>query len=335
MEISNNALGMLSLIERPAFIACEGKITAVNSAAARYRLAEGKSLDELHPETPETSQSATLTLTVTIEGSPMPATVTKMDGFDLYVLTPEEDTLPLRTLAMASQQLRIPLASLMNALENIPNPQAARSAHQLHRAICYMSDALRYSGYRAPTLTAVNIRSFADSIMESVIAHAQDLQAEITYSGLTADIYCGVDEELLERAILNMISNSLKSGSTSIHVKLKRQRDTLHFSVTDNGKSVPDHLKSQLFNRYSREPGIYDTGYGLGLGMVIIQAAAAAHKGTVLMEHLPEGGLRLTLTIAIQDRGNEVRSPILRMDYLGGMDHVLTELSDVLPDSKY
>lgn len=333
MEISKNALAMLSVIERPAFIAQDGKIACVNSAAKRYHLTEGICLENLHPNTPEAPVSGALTLTVA--GNSMDAVLHKMDGFDLYVLAPEENTLPLRTLAMASQQLRIPLAGLMNALENVPNPQAARSAHQLHRAICNMSDALRYSGYRAPTLTVVNIRSFADSVMESVMAHAQQLKVEISYTGLPADLYCCIDEELLERAILNLISNSLKAGSTCIQVKLKRQKNTLHFSVTDNGKSVPDHLKAQMFNRFSREPGIYDTGYGLGLGMVIIQAAAKAHQGTVLMEHLPDGGLHITLTLRIIEGGSEVRAPHMPMDYLGGMDHVLTELSDVLPDNQY
>lgn len=338
MEISNNTLHMLELMERPGFIAAEGRILYVNSHAVQYHLKTGMALDMLLQEYTAQYESFTqgsLSLTVAIEKEKLRANIQKMDGFDLFLLEPKECSVQLHTLAMASQQLRIPMAGLINALDDNSNPQANRSAMQLHRAISNMSDAMRYRNYRQPDLQILELRSFLDSVMESVTAHTEALGILISYTGLSANLYCLIDQELLERAILNLISNSIKSHSSCIEVKLSRQKNTLYFSVLDNGKGVPPQLRGQIFSRFQREPGLYDSSCGLGLGMVIVQAAAAAHNGTVLMEHRQSGGLHITMTLSIMKGDSTVRAPLLKMDYLGGMDHTLTELSDVLPDSKY
>lgn len=338
MEISNNALRMLSLMERPAFIAAEGRILSVNTPAEQYHLREGMALDTLLKKNMaqyEALAEGCLSIAITVGEDSLQTTVQKMDGFDLFLLEPKEDAIQLRTLAMAAQQLRIPLASLINSLEGVSNPQAARSAHQLHRAVCNMSDAMRYRNYRKPDLNMQEVHGFITSVVESVTAYAEAAGVKITYTGLNTDLYCLIDQELLERAILNLISNSVKAGSSQIDVKLTRQKRTLSLSIQDNGKGVPTHLRSQMFSRFRRDPGLYNTGYGLGLGMVIIQAAASAHNGTVLMEHRPSGGLHTTLTLSIMEGESAFRSPALKIDYLGGMDHTLTELSDVLPDTNY
>ena len=85
-----------------------------------------------------------------------------------------------------------------------------------------------------------------------------------------------------------------------------------------------------------RQPGIEDSRFGLGLGMVLVRSAAAAHGGAVLIDQ-PEGwGTRVTMTISLRRETAEVlRSPTMRIDYAGERDHALTELSDCLPISLY
>ena len=79
-----------------------------------------------------------------------------------------------------------------------------------------------------------------------------------------------------------------------------------------------------------------DGRYGIGLGMVIIRTAAAAHSGTVLIQHPKDAGTRITMTLPIrQDTDPMVRSDLLRVDYAGEQNHRLLELSDCLPASAY
>lgn len=337
MEISNTALRMLEHMGRPGFIVCDGKIAYVNTDAAQYHIHPNMPLQELlleHMARYAEFSEGSLQLTISVDDKQHPAFVERMDGFDLFLLEREDHAAQLRVLAMASQQLRVPLAGIMNSIGE-GNPTANRSLHQLHRAVSNMSDVMRYRVHRKPKLQLTELRSYTAGLMESVIARSMDMNVNITYSGLSEDLYCLIDDELLERAILNLISNSIKSGSHQIDVKLRLCDTVLTLTVKDDGQGVPSPLQSRIFAHFDREPGVMEPGYGLGLGMMLVQSAAMAHKGTVLMERPSEGGLRVTLTLSVMKGDSVVRSPIMKPDYLGGRDHILTELSDILPEDIY
>ena len=149
-------------------------------------------------------------------------------------------------------------------------------------------------------------------------------------------IFTLMDPEQLERAVWNLISNALKftpKGGT-IHAKLTRRNRRLFLSITDSGSGIAENIRSTLFSRYQRIPDIEDSRFGIGLGMVLIRAAAALHGGTVLMDQAD--GNRLTMTIAIREsKDSMVRENRLVVDYVGERDHRLIELSDVLPVEVY
>ena len=110
----------------------------------------------------------------------------------------------------------------------------------------------------------------------------------------------------------------------------------LRLSISDSGSGIPESIASSLFRRYLRQPGLEDSRYGLGLGMSLIRSAAIAHGGTVLVTPGIQGGTRVVLTLSAKPKsGNQLRSPIFRMDYTGGRDHQLVELSGVLPKESY
>ena len=110
----------------------------------------------------------------------------------------------------------------------------------------------------------------------------------------------------------------------------------LYLTVQDSGNGIAQELRSNVHSRFRRQPGLEDTRFGIGLGMVMIRSAASAHGGTVLIDH-PDGcGTRLTMSMAIrQDTDSVVRASTLQVDYAGERDHTLIELSDILPSFLY
>ena len=135
--------------------------------------------------------------------------------------------------------------------------------------------------------------------------------------------------------ILPSISNALKftpKGGT-IHARLTRRDKMLYLTVQDSGIGS---CNGNTYSQFKRRPGIEDNRFGIGLGMVLIRSAAAAHGGTVLIEQRPEQGTRITITIAIrQNTDSTFRCSILPVDYAGERDHGLLELSDSLPVEVY
>ena len=175
-------------------------------------------------------------------------------------------------------------------------------------------------------------------IFEKAGAMVEQTGVTVTYRGLSETVYSLADRDQLERAVLNVLSNALKftPKGGSVTASLTRRGRTLRLSIRDSGSGIAETVLANLFSRYLRQPGIEDSRWGIGLGMVLIRTAAASHGGTVLVDQ-PEGeGTRITLTLAIrQNTDGLLRSPAMRVDYTGGWDHCLTELSDCLPPSVF
>jgi len=225
------------------------------------------------------------------------------------------------------------------ALRAENNPQAAvlnRGLYQLLRLVGNMSDAGRSLGNARMETT--DLTAFFDELFEktAVLAEAAGIRQE--YQGLSRPLLCLADRELLERAVLNLLSNAIKftpKGGT-VRVSLAAGGRSLRLSIWDSGPGISEDIRGSLFSRYLRQPTIEDSRFGLGLGMVLVRSAAAAHGGAVLIDQ-PEGwGTRVTMTMALRRENTGVlRSPAMRIDYAGERDHALTELSDCLPVSLY
>ena len=204
------------------------------------------------------------------------------------------------------------------------------------RLISNMSDADRYATSPA-SMEVKNIPAFLEEVFVKTAALVERSNVQLTYSGISDVIYGLVNTEMLERAVLNIISNALKfmpQGGT-IQAKLIRRKQKLYLSILDSGSGISESTRNDLFSRYAREPGVEDGRFGIGLGLVLIRSAAQQHGGTVLVDQPTETGTRVTMTLAIRPGSDQVRSPILRVDYAGERDHGLLELSDVLPADLY
>lgn len=338
MEMPNMIRQMLELMDRPAFLVQGGKILHCNRHAKALHIQEDTPLYFLlgsHQEAYEAYTNGCLQLQLQVRGESISATVEKLEDYHLFLLEREDTKSKLLTLAMASNQLHIPLTGLLSTAV-VNDPQANRLLCQLHRTVRNMSDAVRYCSDEAPQLRICEMNAWLRELAEAVDARTQSIGVTLSCKLLDAPAFFPIEEELLQRAILNLISNAIKAGSTQIDIRLKQHGDMLSITVADNGKGIPVQMHAQMLDRFKREPTMEDIQFGIGLGMAIIQTAANVHQGTVLMEHKAEGGLSVTLTVSSRpDEDLLLRSPTMYLDYLGGRDTVLTELSDVLPPSEY
>lgn len=352
MEQQESTAGILNLMVQPTFTVQNGVIALVNTAAEGYMLKPGMPIAELlHTGAEEYAafSQGCLYLALSIAGAPCGASVRRMGDFDIFTLEQESEQAELQAMALAAQQLRGPLSSVMSVADRLfplseedDHPETReqvsrinRGLFQMLRIVSNMSDVYRYSQQAEPHLAVQNVTELIGEIFDKTIPMLAHGGVSLTFTNLPRAVFSLVDTEKLERGIHNILSNAVKFSpkGSPIAAKLTQQGNRLYLTVQNSADS---ELRGNVHNRFQRQPGLEDSRHGIGLGMVLIRSAATAHGGTVLIDQ-PEGcGTRITMTMTIRKASTDtVRTSTLSIDYAGERDHTLIELSDVLPASLY
>lgn len=355
MEQKSNTPDILDLLIRPGFCVKNNRIVRLNQQASSLMLTEGMDITELLGTGKDVFQEfrdGCLYLTLCHCGQSWECSVIAMEDQYLFILEQDEGLTELQAIALAAKELRCPLANIMTTADQL-FPTVAESGdafiqdqvarlnrglYQMLRIIGNMSDAHQWATGSYSHMETVDIIAEIDEIFANAVRLIDHTELTLSYTGLPEKLYCLADRAMLERAILNIISNAVKftPKGGSVEATLSRSGNSLRLSVQDSGSGIAQALRSSIHNRYLRQPVIEDSRFGIGLGMVLIRSAAAKHGGTVLIDHPSGAGTRVTMTLGIrQNPSNIVRSNMFRVDYAGERDHGLIELSDHLPASLY
>lgn len=330
----------------PILLVADGTVTDMNQAAASRQFQVGVNISDLICQGGEEYAQLTdgkLCLTIQAEGIIYPACVAKTEQYDIFRLDSEYEDPALRAFAIAAKQLRQPLANALISAQELSESteeiqQLNRSLYQLHRAVCNMSDVAKYSAQRNSQMENRDIAALIFEITQKAATALSSTDIAVNYDQPKKAIIGPVDAEKLERAVLNLISNAAKftPKNNCITVSLAQKSNKLYLSVLSHGTQIPQQVQGNLFARYLREPELEDGRWGIGLGLTMVRNAAIAHNGTLLLENTPDGQ-KFTMSLSLANPSKDiVRSPVLLpVDYTGGYDRVLVELSDVLPADLY
>ena len=341
--MENPNTDFIHMIPAPCFCVGEGRIVACNPAAERLLLSIGSPVAPMLATGAEeyaAFQGGSLYLTLNIGGTVFGASVERKNGTDYFLLEQEGWDQELTSLALAARDLRSPLSGLCVTAEALTE-KGAPEAPQLNRSLARM---LRVVGNMSAAASPdfhpelLDICALCREILGKAAAQLEAVPRCLRYQVPDGAVYTLADPQMLERAVLNLLSNAAKftAPNDTISCSLTRQGRMLYLTVQDTGMGIPEALRGSLFRRYLRQPSIEDGRHGIGLGLVLVRSTAARHGGTVLIDSPGSTGTRVTMTLEIrQDVSRQLRSPFLRVDYSGERDHGLVELSDVLPAECY
>jgi two-component system heavy metal sensor histidine kinase CusS len=119
------------------------------------------------------------------------------------------------------------------------------------------------------------------------------LRAE-TPEGLRAPL----DRSLFQRAVGNLIENSMKHTPAGGTILLKTSNDdgNIRVEVSDTGKGIPSDQISRVFDRFYRvDASRSPSSGGAGLGLSIVKSIMDLHEGTVEIQSEPTKGTTVTL----------------------------------------
>ena len=233
--------------------------------------------------------------------------------------------------ASLAHEIRNPLASIRSATEQLARRRAAsghtpdddderilhglvvREADRLSRLL---GDFLDFARARVTRIEALDVGAVATAATTLAASHPDRAAGVIVETTVDPGLpSLDGDEDLLHRAVFNLVLNAVQAvGETGhVHVRVQRQDldaaaehrsltmtgDVIAISVTDDGPGVPADLRDHLF-----EPFVTGKAGGTGLGLPVVHRAIEAHRGVVLVDSLPEGTRFTALLPLTNDSAN-------------------------------
>ncbi|MFV3010588.1 sensor histidine kinase [Clostridium botulinum] len=131
-----------------------------------------------------------------------------------------------------------------------------------------------------------NIVSLVEDIVTSVSTYVENNDMDIIFDTDTEEKIIACDKDMIERVVLNLISNSVKykqSGKGSIQVTVQDREDRVIVSVKDNGIGIPKNIQKNVFNRFVQSNRKeYDlTTCSSGIGLALVKSIIDMHEGNI------------------------------------------------------
>ena len=219
-------------------------------------------------------------------------------------------------VANASHELRTPLAGMRTSLDvamakpgPLP-PHIGTLADRLRRELDHVERLLESFLTLAHTEHGPLADEATVSLAELALL-AIERRAEATSAmGLDVeqqrrDAWVTGNETLLSRMVENVIDNAISHNQAGgwVRVTTAVEDKRARLVVENGGPSLdPDQVKqlAQPFRRIGAERTGSDKGVGLGLA--IVSSIAEVHGGTLALEALGDGGLRVAITLPLAVR---------------------------------
>lgn len=117
------------------------------------------------------------------------------------------------------------------------------------------------------------------------------------------------DVHMIQRVLLNLMSNAIKFTPLNGNIKLKIYSDkkNVFIRVQDSGPGVPIEYQDVIFDRFRQlEEGAARKFGGTGLGLSIAKEFVNLHHGTIQIQNASEGGAIFEVVLPIYTSDNYV-----------------------------
>jgi two-component system sensor histidine kinase PilS (NtrC family) len=221
--------------------------------------------------------------------------------------------------ASLAHEIKNPLASIRSAVEQISRRPAAtgdertlgdlivRESDRLSRLLSEFLDFARVQASRRERLDLRDVVRSATALGGTHPDRRDGVELNVDVGDVVAPL--DGDEDLLHRAVFNLVLNALQaapSGST-VAVSLRRlalneqptglpfHADAHAIEVRDEGAGIAPEISDRLF-----EPFATTKGGGSGLGLAVVHRAIEAHRGVILVDS-DKRGTRFTVLLPIAE----------------------------------
>jgi len=230
-----------------------------------------------------------------------------------------------RFLAMASHDLRQPLHALGLFVAHLRMPlkpgERAKTIEQVDAAVREMTEMFNAlldiskldAGVLVPKIVEFSIARLLQKIGTTFDQTAREKGLRLRV--MRSDAWVRSDALLLERILLNLVSNAMRyTLRGGVIVGCRRRGEMLRIEVWDSGPGIPEDHRQNIFGEFFQLPTSERDRYGgLGLGLAIVDRLRQLLNHEIELTSTVGRGSRFTILVPMAAEGvtsvKTVRSP--------------------------
>jgi len=212
-----------------------------------------------------------------------------------------------RFVGDVSHELRSPLTSLVTSVEVLGARREELSDRgqqalalvqaELDRFRRMLDDLLELARVDGTAAQRTGEPVSLGALVREVLAH-RGCPPDLLHADPDADTTVRGDKTGLERAVTNLLDNADRHAGGATGVRVERRDGSVLVLVDDAGPGVPPAERERVFERFARgDRAARGSMAGAGLGLAIVEEAAAGHGGAAWVSDSPTGGARFSLAV--------------------------------------
>ncbi|TNE95144.1 MAG: CHASE2 domain-containing protein [Gammaproteobacteria bacterium] len=145
--------------------------------------------------------------------------------------------------------------------------------------------------------------AIAENARDSVSEQASEKQIQLQLQG-TEDLWLRGNAELLERAIINLLTNAVQYSpeQSTVNIQVYRAGHEACLTIADEGSGIDPQELPFLFDRFRRQKQSELAGvHGTGLGLSFVKTVVEKHRGDISVTSSPGRGSTFSMRLPIAD----------------------------------
>lgn len=214
-----------------------------------------------------------------------------------------------------SHELRTPINLIYSALqlcevnlnddklESIErhNETIKHNCLRLIRTINNFIDTNKISeGYLNPNMKVHNIVSVVENISLACNKYMEKINNNLIFDSEEEEFYVECDKDMMERVVLNILSNSVKfgrdGGTTTVNV-IADEHEVI-IKIRNNGYTVDKEVMPYIFDKFTKiNKSLNRTTEGSGLGLYLTKALLELQGGEISLESNDDIGTEFVISL--------------------------------------
>lgn len=175
-----------------------------------------------------------------------------------------------------------------------------------------------------------NIVNIIEDITQSVASYVNDKDITLIFDTNVEEKIMGFDYDMMERIMLNLISNALKYSHSNgnIYVDFIDKETSVIIKVKDEGDGIPEDKLNFIFERFGQvDSTLSRKCEGTGVGLYLVKSFVEMHGGKISVESVEGQGSEFIIELPVELIKNEEEED--KILFKTNIEKIQIEFSDI------